>query len=147
MAHVPSTSLMTTNLLSRSLLAGITLALAVACHQKPTRTDGRSEAVIEVTDSVWDFGTYKGDSIKQHASFKLKNVGAEPFVIHDIRTTCGCTETQYSPEPVEPGKETTIKVVYNGKGKSFGTFAKTLTVFTNAKSGLVYLTIKGNMIQ
>lgn len=147
MALAPSTFLMTTNLLSRSLLAGVILAFFVSCHQKPTRTDGRSEAVIEIADSVWDFGTYKGDSIKQYASFTLKNVGTEPFVIHDIRTTCGCTETQFSAEPVEPGKETTIKVVYNGKGKSPGTFAKTLQVFTNAKSGLVYLTIKGNMIQ
>ena len=45
-----------------------------------------------------------------------------------------------------PGKTGTIKVTYNGEGKYPGSFKKSITLRTNAKTEMIRLYIKGNMI-
>ena len=60
-------------------------------------------------------------------------------------TSCGCTVSTYTKEPVAPGKTGTVNVTYNGLGKFPGKFKKSVTLRTNSKTSMVRLYIEGNM--
>lgn len=120
------------------------LMSAASCKEKKADV-GINDSSIELLDSIHDFGTYHGDTTIKHCSFRLRNNGTEPLVIHDIQASCGCTTADFSREPIAPGMITTVNVSYNGRGKTPGEFIMTLDVYSNARNGLATLTIKGEM--
>lgn len=125
-------------------LLAIGILTVMSCKKKKVDV-GINDSAIELIDSLHDFGTYHGDSIIQRCSFRLRNAGTEPLVIYRIETSCGCTTSQFSREPIAPGDVTVIKVAYNGRGLTPGVFIKTLDIYSNSGSGLARLTIRGNM--
>lgn len=92
---------------------------------------------------VNDFGEI-AQGIPKTAEFKLTNEGKEPLIIQSARASCGCTNLQYSQEPILPGKSTTISATYNAA--AVGAFTKTITVTTNADPNPVVLQIKGTVL-
>lgn len=79
---------------------------------------------------------------EQKTSFIIKNVGSKPLFIQDVNTSCGCTTVSYSREPVQPGKEATLVVTYKAEHPEY--FNKTITVYCNAESSPIRLTISGD---
>ena len=76
-----------------------------------------------------DFGTItEGEEVAY--SFKFKNEGVAPLVISDARGSCGCTVPQWPKEPIPPGEEGKIDVVFNSKGKK-GNQRKSVTLTAN----------------
>jgi hypothetical protein len=75
--------------------------------------------------------------------FVFTNNGDEPLLVADAVASCGCTASDYSKEPIMPGKSSKIKVTYNAA--NVGAFTKTVTVnFSDAASKKV-LNIKGTV--
>jgi len=75
--------------------------------------------------------------------FSFTNNGDEPVLIAEVATSCGCTASDYSKEPILPGKSSAIKVTYNAA--TAGSFSKSITVnFSDAASKKV-LMIKGTV--
>ncbi len=91
---------------------------------------------------VKDFGKIN-QGVPVTTRFVLTNNGTEPVIIEQVRTSCGCTASEYPKEPVAPGKSATIKVKYNAK--SPGAFSKSITVYSNAKESITVLRIKGEV--
>ena len=102
-------------------------------------------ADIKFDATSFDFGTFYDDAGKQTHTFVYTNTGNMPLIINQAVTSCGCTVSTYTKEPVAPGKTGEVKVVYNGLGKFPGKFKKTVTLRTNAKNPMVRLTIEGDM--
>lgn len=103
-----------------------------------------SLADIKMDKLVHDYGNIKqGDN--GECEFKFTNNGKEPLVITNCQGSCGCTVPQCPKEPILPGKSGVIKVKYDTNRP--GGIYKTVTVTSNAKSGNVVLTIKGNVEQ
>lgn len=98
----------------------------------------------EFVSGVHDFGKIKESDGNVTCTFKFKNIGDAPLIIQRVQATCGCTSPSYTKEPVLPGKEGEIKVVYSAAG-NVGAFEKRLTVFTNAPDEVYILTIKGEV--
>jgi hypothetical protein len=92
---------------------------------------------------VSDFGEIPQGTPKA-AEFKLTNDGKEPLLIQSARASCGCTNLQYSQEPILPGKTSIIAATYNAA--AVGQFTKTITVTTNADPNPVVLQIKGTVL-
>lgn len=102
----------------------------------------QKEAVFAVVgESVHDFGTIKEADGPVTHTFKFKNEGVLPLVITKVTASCGCTQPEYTKEPVAPGKTGEIKVTFNPSGNA--PFTKTISVFSNGKTGSYVLTIKG----
>ena len=97
--------------------------------------------VLWVTESH-DFGEIpQGKPVS--VEFNFTNTGDEPLLIADVKTSCGCTASDYTKEPVAAGKSSKIKVTYNAA--AIGVFTKAITVnFSDAASQKV-LTIKGTV--
>lgn len=51
------------------------------------------------------------------ATYHFTNTGKRPAIISDIKTSCGCTATSYTTEPILPGKKGEIEVTFNSTGK------------------------------
>ena len=76
--------------------------------------------------------------------FEFKNTGKTAVVITNVKGSCGCTATDYTKEPVLPGKSAQVTATYNAANK--GAFTKTVTVTTSAETAPKILTLKGTVI-
>jgi len=76
--------------------------------------------------------------------YEFKNTGKTAVVITNVQGSCGCTATDYTKEPVQPGKSAKVTATYNAANK--GGFTKTVTVTTSAEKTPKILTLKGTVI-
>ena len=68
---------------------------------------------------------------------------AEPLILSNVTSSCGCTVPTWPQEPILPGKSDVIKVTYNTN--NVGPINKTITVTSNAKTSRLVLSIKGTV--
>lgn len=91
-----------------------------------------------------DFGkVHAGEKLGWY--FKYKNTGSEPLVISSASASCGCTVADYPKEPLAPGKEGMIKIVFDTSGRA-GRQTKTVVLETNAVKSKVSLLIRAEII-
>lgn len=76
--------------------------------------------------------------------YEFKNTGKTAVVITNVQGSCGCTATDYTKEPILPGKSAKVTATYNAANK--GAFTKTVTVTTSAEATAKILTLKGTVI-
>ncbi len=122
-----------------TLLFGILLIAAPIAAQE-------SQPEISFDKYVHDYGTIYEENGPVTCTFTDKTTGTANLVIHQVVASCGCTQPDYSKEPLRPGEEATLTVTYDGSGKSPGSFVKRVTLRTNCKESIVVLNIKGTMI-
>ncbi len=91
-----------------------------------------------------DFGTINEDDGAVTHTFTFRNTGSAPLAIQSVSTSCGCTASDWSKEPVPPGKEGQITARFNPMGRPYH-FSKTLTVRTNGEPEAVTLFIRGEV--
>ena len=77
-------------------------------------------------------------------NFLFTNAGEASLVILDASASCGCTVPRYSSKPIPPGGDGSVEVVFDSSGR-MGQQSKTVTLKTNGKNKVVYLTIKANI--
>lgn len=112
--------------------------------EKPSvlvQTVNTSLAEMTFDTDIHDFGTidYAGNGTYE---FKFKNSGTEPLIISDAKGSCGCTVPTYPKNiPIKPGETQFVKVTYDTKRA--GSFTKTVTINSNAKTPQKVITIKG----
>lgn len=107
----------------------------------PVQAVSASLAEMTFENDVHDFGTieYAGNGTYE---FKFKNSGSEPLIISDAKGSCGCTVPTYPKNvPIKPGETQVIKVTYDTKRP--GSFTKTVSINSNAKTPQKVITIKG----
>ena len=106
-----------------------------------------AQAELTFEKTTHDFGTFSEDNPVVTTTFKFKNSGDTPLVIHQAIASCGCTVPEYTKEPIAPGKKGEIKVTYNGAGKFPGHFKKSITVRSNGAVEMTRLYIEGDMTE
>ncbi len=79
------------------------------------------------------------------ATFEVTNISDAPLLIEQANPTCGCTISDYTKEPIAPGKTGTIKATYNAKNLNM--FEKHLTVKFAGVDDVKSITIKGEVIK
>jgi hypothetical protein len=100
-------------------------------------------AVIKFEEDKYDFGKIKqGEKVTY--SYKFKNVGKSPLIISNATASCGCTIPEVPKDPIKPGGEGVIKVVFNSQGKS-GVQDKVITVSSNAQPNNATLHLTGEI--
>ncbi len=97
--------------------------------------------VIEwVTDLDYDFGDIpKGKPVT--FDFEFRNITDTPLTIDNVRTTCGCTASDWEETPTEPNAIGKINIEFNAK--KGGYFYKKIRVFFNGQRKGEMLTIQG----
>ena len=95
--------------------------------------------VMEFKTNKHDFGLIMQGEKVSH-TFKFKNTGGSDLLISSASSTCGCTVPSFSKEPIKPGEEGEVEVVFNSTGKK-GSNNKAIKLLTNAQPNTVELTI------
>ncbi len=86
------------------------------------------QPAMDIPDKIKDFGTVpKGDKIK--ATFLVKNTGAAPLQINQVRPTCGCTVANFD-HTIPAGGTGKIEAEVDTTGFT-GPITKAVLVFTN----------------
>ena len=125
----------------RRFIFALTLCLLTASLV----TAQQKEAVFTIVgDSIHDFGDIKEANGAVSHVFTIKNTGDAPLVISRATASCGCTQPDYTKDPIAPGKTGEIKVTYDPTGRP-APFNKNVSVFSNGKNGSAILWIKGNV--
>ncbi|WP_411274920.1 DUF1573 domain-containing protein [Daejeonella sp.] len=134
-------------------------AILASCgNQEPKQTKSTSvETVSTASESApadaaafkfekesFDFGQIT-DGEKVSYDFKFTNIGKSPLIITSATATCGCTVPDYPKEPVAPGAEAVIKVVFDSAGK-LGMQNKVVTITANTDPEITQLNILGNVV-
>ena len=111
-------------------------------EKKQKNVDRRSITTeVSIARSTVFLGNFDWQT-KQKAIFTLKNTGGNPLVIENVSTSCGCTSAFYSQKPILSGKETKIEVIYEAEQPEY--FNKKITVYCNAESSPIILSISGD---
>ncbi|MEM7299303.1 MAG: DUF1573 domain-containing protein [Bacteroidota bacterium] len=111
--------------LASLLLIGVTFFATAQEGEEPL-----TGPKISFAEKSFDFGEIKQGDRVEHV-FEFENIGNEPLILSDVKTTCGCTAPAWPREPIAPGAKGEIKVVFNSAGK-MGMQNKVITVMSNA---------------
>jgi len=97
--------------------------------------------VFSFEKEVHDFGKIvQGEKVAY--SFKFKNTGNADLIITSAKGSCGCTVPEWPTDPIPPGGEGKIDVVFNSEGKS-GQQNKKVTIVANTVPNTKVLAING----
>lgn len=103
-----------------------------------------AQAVISTETSSHDFGTIKEADGKVSHTFQIKNTGDKPLVITRVIASCGCTTPEWTKEPIAAGQTGTVQITFDPANRP-GPFAKTISVYSNGKTGSFILTVRGKV--
>lgn len=103
--------------------------------------DTANAPAFKFEKEVYDFGKITDGDVVTY-DFKFKNIGNSPLIISSATATCGCTVPDYPKEPVAPGAEGVIRVVFNSAGKP-GMQNKIVSITANTIPSLTELNILG----
>jgi hypothetical protein len=96
-------------------------------------------AQITFEESKKDFGKIHQGEVIEH-TFTFQNTGNQPLLISEVKTTCGCTATQWPKEAIAPGEKAAITARFDSAGKQ-GAQQKVISVISNSLSGNSYLSL------
>lgn len=89
-----------------------------------------------------DFGDLR-QGVPVKVEFRFKNISAEPLVIDNVRTSCGCTAAEHPEIPVLPGETERILIEFDAR--KAGYFSKKIKVFLHGQRKPEVLVIEGNV--
>jgi hypothetical protein len=102
--------------------------------------------VIAFDNNTFNFADIKQGQKVEHV-FTISNNGKSDLYIRKVKASCGCTAVSPADDMIPAGKSTTMKVIFDSRGK-VGKQNKTITIISNdPKHSRSILWIKGNVSQ
>ncbi|MCC8146538.1 MAG: DUF1573 domain-containing protein [Bacteroidales bacterium] len=111
-------------------------------NQDNKEQEKKEEKVITVNELIHDFGTIKEANGEVTTVFTVTNNMETPILLSDVRVSCGCSNTTWTKEPIEPGKTGKVTVNFNPAGL-YGPFEKYVNIVTTGTPNRISLRIKG----
>lgn len=131
--------------MKKVVLSFLMMLFVVAAYaQEKAQVAAVNGPQITFQESEFKFGDLEQGEKAEHV-FTFKNTGSAPLVLSDVRTTCGCTASEWPKEPVAPGKSGQIKVTFNSAGK-MGAQNKVVTIVSNAVNAQEQVKMIGNVV-
>ena len=82
---------------------------------------------------------------QRNYTFFFKNVGKQNLIIYNVETSCGCTTSIYSKEPIKSGENGEIAVIFDPKHQ-IGEVITYILVSANTYPGQIMLTLNANVV-
>lgn len=121
----------------------ILLSIAVFALTTSVMAQKKIADAVKFTNETIDFGKIK-QGVPQKGTFTVTNISNEPLIIEQANPTCGCTISDYTKEPIAPGKSGVINATYNAA--SMGHFEKHLTVKFAGIDEIKSITFTGDVL-
>ena len=97
---------------------------------------------VKLDKIVHDFGDILVSDGPVSATFTATNIGDKPLVIYSVVSSCGCTDVEWTRQPLKPGEKGTIKATYKNDEGGYP-FDKNLTVYFSETKQPVVLRLRG----
>lgn len=97
-------------------------------------------AVEWQTPMEHDFGTLQHNE-PQTYDFIFTNITEDPILIDNVRTSCGCTASEWTLEPILPDSSSYIRIEYDAERKGY--FRKKIAVFFSGQRKADKLWVEG----
>lgn len=123
----------------------ITYVLAAILCVMPLMNAGAREKIangLEIDKTVHNFGDILLSDGAVSCSFTITNTGNKPRAIYGVYSSCGCTDVEWTKEPILPGKSGKISATYSNDEGPYP-FEKTLTVYLSDVNSPVILRLRG----
>jgi len=133
----------TFSLISLFLFSAVLFSHAQQAKKQTPKNINPNAPEISFEKKVHNYGTIVRGA-NGTCEFKFTNTGKEPLILSKPLSSCGCTVPTWPREPILPGKSDVIKVTYNTN--SIGPINKSVTVYSNAQTNRVTLSIKGRVV-
>ncbi len=101
---------------------------------------------VSIDKVIHDFGDIYVTDGPVSCTFTITNTGSTNMVILSVVPSCGCTEAEWTREPIAPGKKGTISTTYKNEDGPYP-FDKTLTVYFSDVKKPAVLHLRGSVHQ
>lgn len=106
--------------------------------------DTENLPAFDFEEEVFEFGEIsQGEKVKH--IFRFINSGKSDLIISNATGSCGCTVPTWPRNPIAPGEEGEIEVVFDSNGKQ-GRQHKTVTLVANTLPNTKVIAIKGDVL-
>lgn len=106
-------------------------------------TDGTEvDGIVRLDKTVHDFGDISVSDGPVSCTFTVTNIGPNPIAILEVTKTCGCTEVNWTKEPIQPGKEGKVEITYANSDGAIP-FEKTASLYIAGLSKRIILKYRG----
>ena len=123
------------------------ILLIIACTLAEMVYAQQADTTIVFNKLEHDFGVITTSDGEQEYSFEFTNKGTQPVTIQKVTTSCGCTTSGWTKDPVMSGKKGYVKITYHPSG-STAVFSKSVTVnIAGGNPETLVLYIKGNVTE
>ena len=100
--------------------------------------------VVTFKEEVYEFGQIvQGEKVAH--SFEFTNTGKSNLIIASATGSCGCTVPSWPKEPIAPGENSKINVIFDSNGKQ-GKQTKTITIVANTVPNKTVIALKGEVL-
>lgn len=99
---------------------------------------------IKLSAPAWDFGTVRHLE-KPEFVLVVSNEGSAELRLTNVRSSCGCTIAQPTKYALAPGESTTVKVVFDTKGKQDAVSSQVTIASNDPAAPEVVFKVSGNV--
>lgn len=122
-------------------LLGFSVLFSSSVNAQSSKGSNTFGGVVKLDKTVHDFGDILVSDGPVSVVFTATNISGKPMVIYNVVSSCGCTDVEWTRQPIKAGEKGTIKATYNNDGAY--PFDKTLTVYFSGVKQPVVLRLKG----
>ncbi|MCB9231452.1 MAG: DUF1573 domain-containing protein [Bacteroidia bacterium] len=119
-------------------------ASAQATETADPNVESGPKGIFEWSATTHDFGDIDQGIPVTHR-FSFKNTGTVPLNVKEVKRTCGCTNTDWSKEPIAPGAEGFVEATFNAAAP--GKFHKGITVESDSDTPFMTIFFEGNVVK
>ena len=124
----------------RILIALTALTLMAAGTAAAQSTFGN---VVSVDKVSHDFGDIFTDQGPVSCTYTFTNISNKPILLLQAVSSCGCTTTEWTREPIQPGKTGTVNAEFDNNDGPYP-FDKTITVYVSELKNPIVLHLRGS---
>jgi hypothetical protein len=101
---------------------------------------------IVLTELSYDFGNIPPDNPVEHI-FTIKNTGTGDLIIQSVISSCSCTSTMLSRNPIPPGQEGQISAIFDPKNYAGQQVTRSIQILSNDPANpQVQMTLTANVL-
>ena len=119
-----------------------TLAVAMLVPAVSIHAQSTYENIVSVDSEVHDFGDITVDQGPVSCTFTFKNISSKPILLLSAVASCGCTDVEWTREPIQPGKTGTVNATFDNNDGPYP-FDKTVTVYVSDVKKPIILHLRG----
>lgn len=119
------------------------LALSTLLSATSAFAQSAFENIVKVDNVIYDFGDIYLDQGPVTAKYTFTNISSKPILLLSAVASCGCTDVEWTREPIQPGKTGTVNATFDNNDGPYP-FDKTVTVYVSDIKKPIVLHLRGS---